>query len=194
MKKLFICIFIASALIACKKNTGEKTKVFQKIDIKELKDNPVSLFADNWFVVTAGNDTSFNQMTISWGALGHIWQSPSATIYIRDSRHTFGYLNSNQYFTLCAFDEEYRDKVQYIGSHSGRDGDKIAATGLTPMTTELGNVCYEEARLVIECEKVYTSDIVPIDIMDDKIRVSYDGGEGQHRMFIGRIVNVWEKR
>lgn len=132
-------------------------------------------------------------MTISWGALGNIWQSPAVTIYIRNTRHTYGYLNDNKYFTLCAFDEEYRDKVQLIGSKSGRDVNKIEATGLTPKVTELGSVYYDEARLVIECEKVYFDDFEKANISDEKGIAMYDGNEDMHRMFIGKIVNVWQK-
>ena len=175
------------------KEEGEKT--FQKIDIKDLKDNPVSLFADNWFVVSAGDSTKFNEMTISWGNIGNVWQHPAATIYIRNTRHTYPFINEGKYFVLNSFDEQYRDKVQFIGSHSGRDTDKVKETGLTPKFTELGNPYFDEARLVIECEKIYSDDIVPAQLLDQKGKEMYPADSKEtHRMFIGRIVNVWEKR
>ncbi|NDV47076.1 flavin reductase family protein [Paludibacter sp. 221] len=173
---------------------GKTEKKLQAVDIKSLEENAVSLFSDNWFVVTAGNETNYNQMTISWGALGEIWGNPSATIYIRSTRHTFPYLNREKHFTLCAFDEEYRDKVLFIGSNSGRDINKIEATGLTPKVTELGNIYYDEARLVIECEKVYFNDINPTNIADPEAMKMYENETAMHRMFIGKIVNVWEKK
>jgi len=191
-----LLIILTSACNAPKsekiENKAEQT--FQSIDIRNLQDNAVSLFGDNWFVVTAGNENDFNQMTISWGALGVVWGQPSATIYIRNTRHTYPYLNNNKYFTLCAFDEEHRDKVLFIGSNSGRDIDKIEATGLTPVSTELGNIYYAEARLVIECEKVYFDEIVPENILIEEGRKMYEGNNDTHRMFIGKIVNVWEKK
>ncbi len=172
-----------------------KVKTLQPADIKQLNENAVALFADNWFVVTAGSEeTGFNPMTISWGALGEIWGTPAATIYIRTTRHTFPLLDEGKYFTLCAFDEEYRDKVLFIGSNSGRDTDKIAATGLTPKMTELGNMYYDEARLVIECEKIYFDDIQPQNITDAKALETYQNETSVHRMFIGKIINVWEKK
>lgn len=208
MKKILVFALLAATIgfTSCNQKAKEdqtaisetqdstKEKEFQKIEIKDLKDNAYSLFADNWFVVTAGNDSAFNQMTISWGALGHIWQYPSVTIYIRNTRHTYQFLNENKYYTLCAFDEEYRDKVKFIGSHTGSKVDKIKETGLTPLRTELGSVYYKEARLVIECEKMYTDKIDPQNILDEKAKESYKGGEGDHIMFIGKIVNVWEKK
>lgn len=202
ISKFTLLCLIVFAFISCNQNKETQTKeqekevekTLQKIDIKDLQDNAISLFADNWFVVTAGKDSSFNQMTISWGALGHIWQYPAATMYIRKSRYTYKFLTDNKYYTLCAFDEEYRDKVKYIGSHTGSKVDKIKETGLTPLKTELGSTYYAEARLVIECEKMYTSDIIPANILDEEARKSYKGAEDQHTMFIGKIINVWEKK
>ena len=200
---LFLIPFFTLFLFSCgnkqeqsetKQEELSTTKELRLIDIKDLKDNAVSLFADNWFVVTAGDESDFNQLTISWGALGQIWGNPSATIYIRNTRYTYPYLNNNQYFTLCAFDEEYRDKVSFIGSKSGRDVNKVEATGLTPKVTELGSVYYDEARLVIECEKVYFNEIIPANILIEEGQKMYDGNDDTHRMYIGKIVNVWEKK
>ena len=195
--KLNRLLFIPFFVLLCSCNNQQElseTKELQSIDIKDLTDNAVSLFADNWFVVTAGNENDFNQMTISWGALGIIWGHPSATIYIRNTRHTYPYLKENRYFTLCAFDEEHRDKVLFIGSNSGRDINKVEATGLTPKTTELGSVYYDEARLVIECEKVYFNEIIPANILIEEGQKMYEGNDDFHEMFIGKIVNVWERK
>ncbi|MDR0370980.1 MAG: flavin reductase [Prevotellaceae bacterium] len=175
-------------------DTTSKEKTFQSIDIKELQENAVSLFADNWFVVTAGDESAFNQMTISWGNLGNVWGYPAAVIYIRTTRHTYPFIDNGKHFTLSAFDEAYRDKVLFIGQHSGRDVNKVEATGLTPKTTALGNIYYDEARLVIECEKIYFSDILPENLSDESAAKMYEGEPTVHRMFIGKIVNVWEKK
>ena len=212
MKKtytLILIVFIALGVASCGEKKSQEAKIegqtseeqkkegeetLKKVDIKDLSDNVVSLFADNWFVVTAGQDPSFNQMTISWGAIGHIWQFPATTIYIRKSRYTHKFLTDSKYYTLCAFDEEYRDKVKYIGSHTGSKVDKLKETGLTPLKTELGCTYYAEARLVIECEKIYAGDINPKDILDKEIRKTYKGPQDEQTMYIGKIVNVWEKK
>lgn len=41
-----------------------------------------------------------------------------------------------------------------MGSHSGRDEDKVKAAGLTPMVMGEG-VAYEEAELTFCCKKIY---------------------------------------
>ncbi|MDL2227258.1 flavin reductase [Bacteroidales bacterium OttesenSCG-928-K03] len=174
-------------------NTNEKQ--FERIDIKDLKENTFELFNDNWFVVTAGEDNNFNPMTISWGGFGILWGYPVATIYIRDSRYTYQFIDEGHYFTLCAFDEEYRDKASYFGTVSGRDEDKIKNSGLTPQYTLQGNMYFKEARLVIECEKIFFNDMIKENILDDKARDFYSGAEeAYHTMFVGKIINVWEKK
>ncbi len=45
-----------------------------------------SQFDKKWALLTAGDESSFNTMTISWGGLGTIWGKPVATVYVRTSR------------------------------------------------------------------------------------------------------------
>ena len=190
--KVFLC---ATVLFACAQSTlGQDENSFQKVDPKSLTDNVFSLFDNDWFVVTAGDGETYNPMTISWGGFGILWSAPVATIYIRDTRYTYQFLNQGKYFTLCAFDEEYRSVTQYLGSHSGRDEDKIKASGLTPLKTELGNLYYAEARLIVECEKVYNADLQLENISDPHGINMYKDTESRHKMFIGKILNVWEKK
>ncbi|MDR2824654.1 MAG: flavin reductase family protein [Prevotellaceae bacterium] len=173
-------------------NAGEKT--FQKIGIRDLNISPDSLFSAGWFVVAAGDSAKFNEMTISWGALGTTWSEPTATIYIRNTRYTFEFLEKGRYFVLNAFPEQYRDKLELIGSKSGRDIDKVATTGLTPRFTELGNPYFDEAWLVIECEKIYWNDIDRNALFAKGKKMYSDDPKETHRMYIGKVLNVWEKK
>lgn len=189
----FACNSHQKAEAATPADDSLKVKTFQKIDINDLKFSPDSLFSRGWFVVAVGDSTNFNEMTISWGALGTVWALPAVTIYIRNTRYTYQFLEKYKYFTLCAFEDKYREKLEFIGSKSGRDIDKVAATGLTPRFTKLGTPYFEEAWLVIECEKVYWNDIDRKNLFDDAQKM-YTSPEETHRMYIGGIVNVWEKR
>ncbi|MCH3995796.1 MAG: flavin reductase [Prevotella sp.] len=165
--------------------------VFKKINPKDLKDNPISLFANNWFVLSAGDSSKYNEMTISWGNLGNVWGQPTVTVYILSTRYTYSFIDKGKYFVLNAFDEPYRKKVRFIGTHSGRDIDKVKETGLTTKFTALGNPYFAEARLVIECEKIYYDDIHPAQLsIGNK---NPNGNAVPRRMFIGKIVNMWEK-
>ncbi len=67
---------------------------FVKIDINNLNESAVKLFAKDWFVLTAGDGETFNPMTISWGGLGELWNEPVVTVYVRHNRYTYQYMTS----------------------------------------------------------------------------------------------------
>ncbi len=53
------------------------------------------------------------------------------------------------------FPASMREKLQYLGTASGRDEDKVKGADLTLEFTKLGNPIFAEADLAIECKKVY---------------------------------------
>ena len=63
---------------------------------------------------------------------------------------TYKFMEEADYFTLSFFEEKDRDVLKFCGSHSGRDTNKIAKTGITPIEGESGTVYFSEARLVLE--------------------------------------------
>lgn len=198
MKKLLWSFPMLLLMVACgNKNSETKSALssseWSEITPREIEVNPVKMYADDWMILSAGNDSSMNMMTIAWGGLGQLWGKPVVTVYVSTSRYTYKYMENNDYFTVTAFPEEYRDKLQYLGSVSGRDEDKVKGSGLTPEFTELGNPIYKEANLTIECKKIYSEqfqkDLIPLEQ-----RQWYDEtGTGIHVMYIGEIVHVWKK-
>ena len=103
-----------------------------KQDIMKMTFNPFTVFSRDWFALTAGEKDNMNTMTISWGGMGTIWgkERPVVTVYVDRSRHTHQFMENNEYFTLTAFPEQYREKLLYIGTHSGRNEDKIKVADL----------------------------------------------------------------
>lgn len=156
----------------------------------EIK-NAVELFHDDWMALAVGKDGDMNAMTISWGDLGELWERPIVTVYVSTERYTHSFMERNQYFTVMSFPAAMRQTLLYLGTHSGRDSDKIEATGLTTEFTDLGNPVFQEADLAIECKIIYKA---PFDVnkMDPAIRGIYNH-MGVHTMYIGQIINVWKK-
>ena len=109
--------------------------------------------ARQWALVTAGDEKACNTMTVSWGAVGELWGVDTATVYIRPQRYTEQFIDSNDYFTVCFFPEELKQQIHGVcGSKSGRDTDKIAEAGITPVYDE--NAPYfEQAKLVLVCRR-----------------------------------------
>ena len=62
-------------------------------------------FHRQWALVTAGSPEDHNSMTVSWGGIGSLWGKPVATVYIRPNRHTYGYFEANEYFTVSFYPE-----------------------------------------------------------------------------------------
>ena len=192
-------VFATLLLASCGNKANEpeaKTQTsdqWQEIKPQEIDVNAVKMFADDWMLLSAGKDTSMNMMTIAWGALGELWGKPVVTVYVSTDRYTYKFLEDNEYFTVTAFPEQFRDKLQYLGSVSGRDEDKVKGSGLTPEFTKLGNPIYKEANLAIECKKIYAEQFKK-ELMPLEQRQWYDEKKlGVHVMYIGEIVNVWKK-
>ena len=150
------------ALASCGMNPLKQTNMkTMEISPREIKENPIDLFDQKWALVTAGVPGEVNTMTISWGSLGELWNKPVVTVYVSSSRYTHEFMERNGHFTVAFFPEECRSALEYLGSHSGRDGDKIAASGLTLEWLESGLPSFKEADMIIECKKIYGAPFSP---------------------------------
>lgn len=168
-------------------------KVFRKISPKELEENAIELIGDQWMLVTAGTMGKFNMMTASWGAMGELWNKPVAFVFVRPQRYTHGFTESEDMLTLSFFEPSYRPVLTLCGNTSGRDTDKVAKTGLTPYETEKGGVAFREARLVLECRKLYSDVLKKENFKDGKIPAKLYPGDDFHTMYVTEIVNAWVK-
>ncbi|MBM6903052.1 flavin reductase family protein [Phocaeicola coprocola] len=167
----------------------------KEINVSELKDNMFDAISKEWMLVTAGTQEKFNMMTASWGGTGVLWAKPVAFIFIRPERYTYQFIEEGETLTLSFLGEEHKDIHKICGSKSGRDIDKVAATGLKPFATPEGNIAYEQARMVLECRKLYADMIKPEQFIDASL-VSCWYGEGHggfHKMYVVEIEHVWVK-
>lgn len=162
------------------------------IDIARLRVQPHHLFYHQCPLLTSGNfDTGhFNTMTIGWGALGTMWSKPFVFVAVRHSRFTFEFMEKYDSFTLSILPSEYREAINLLGNRSGRDGNKIALSGLTPEPAQVVQApVFTEAEIIIECEKRYANDLIPEKIPADVIQMYYPAGDF-HRIYYGEIVSV----
>lgn len=164
---------------------------FKEIQSEQLTDNTFKLISSDWMLITAGTLKSFNTMTASWGGFGVLWNKKVCFCFIRHSRYTYEFMEKSKGFTLCFFEEKYRDVLNFCGSKSGRNVDKIAKTGIHPVEGTYG-VYFNEARLVLECNKIYFQDIDPKNFLDINIESNYRNGD-YHRMYIGEIMKCFIK-
>jgi len=185
---------MAAFLYSCGEHKSASSTDWHQISAKEIKDNSTALFADDWALITAGTPEHFNMMTASWGCTGNLWNKPVAICFVRPQRYTFEFTEREHSYTLSFFDESYRDKLQYLGTVSGRDKDKVQGSGLTPKILPSGNISFEETRLIIECKKIYADFFDEKNFVDTEIIANVYPNKDFHRVYIGEITTVWEKK
>ena len=165
---------------------------FRQIKPTDIDDNLIRLIASDWMLVTAGTMEKFNTMTANWGGMGYLWNKPVVFVFVRPERYTYGFMESSEGFTLSFFDEKYREALNYCGAKSGRDYDKVAETGLTPYFTGPGYPAFAEARLVMECRKLYAEQLTREAFTGSKILTThYSTKGGLHKLYIAKIEKVW---
>ena len=145
-------------------------------------------FDKDWALLAAGSVEDHNAMTVSWGGMGTLWSKPVVTAYVRYSRHTFGYMENNEYFSLSFYGSEYRKALGIMGSKSGRDCDKDALAELTAVAAG-DSVSYKEAEVTLVCKKLYSGDLLAENIPDD-VKAEFYADEDWHRMYIGEVVEI----
>ena len=168
---------------------------YDKLEASDLPDNVIQLIGKEWMLVTAGNENSFNTMTASWGGIGFLWNKPVVYIFIRPERYTREFVDAKGAFTLSFLGEEHKTAHKICGAKSGRDIDKVAATGLTPYFTDLGNPCFEESRLTLECKTLYVTKMDKDHFVDPALSEKwYSAMAGNpHNVYVAEILNAWER-
>lgn len=152
----------------------------------EMKDYKVfDMFRNRWALVTAGTAEHYNTCTIAWGSLGTVWGRSVITVYVNPDRYTWEFLKESGTFSVSFFPEEYREKLSYLGSVSGRDGDKVSVSGLTPRFTAKG-IDYEEAEATFICRKLWQGEITREGLAEEISGGVYRNWR-PHWMFVGEI-------
>ena len=172
--------------------------MFKKISIQDFELNPVTTISDEWMLLSAGNaENEYNTMTVSWGHLGAIWGHgkglPTAIVYVRPQRYTKEFIDKEEVFTLSILENEYKQELAYLGSHSGRDGNKINKAGLTPFFDH-NTVYFSEARMVLVCKKLYHAPLIEEGFVDKTLIEQNYPEKDFHEMYIGEIIEIMIKK
>lgn len=166
-------------------------KNFLQIKPEELPGNPFDMIGNEWFLLTAGTPLKLNMMTASWGNMGILWHKAVANVFVRPQRFTFGFMEENEIFSLNFLRPEFRSVLDYCGSNSGRDVNKVKECRLSVLESPVGGILFEESSLTLVCRKIYASDIKPAEFVDAGIDKNYPKKD-YHRVYCGEIVEVWK--
>ncbi len=125
-----------------------------------------------WVVGTYDKNEKPNVMTIAWGGIC-CSVPPCVAISLRKVTYSHGNIVERKAFTLNVPSESYAREADYFGMVSGKNADKFAATGLTPVKSSFVDAPYlKEFPFVLECKVIKIVEI------------------GLHTQFIGEILNV----
>lgn len=113
-----------------------------------------------------------NAMTAAWAGIC-CSKPPCVGVSLRKATYSYGHIVERKAFTLSIPSEDLVEKVDYFGMASGRDEDKFAVTGLTPVPGELVDAPYVgECPLVLECRLLETVEL------------------GLHTQFVGEVLDA----
>jgi len=140
-----------------KKSLGAKTLLFP---------TPVLM------VGTYDCDGKANLMNAAWGGIC-CSQPPCVAVSLRKATHSWAGIAERKAFTVGIASEARMVEADFVGITSGRDVDKFAAAGLTPVRSDLVDAPYAaEFPVILECRLLHTIEI------------------GLHTQFIGEIIDV----
>ncbi len=167
-------------------------ELFNKISPEDINDNIFKLIGKEWMLITAGTGDNYNMMTASWGCAGVLWRKHVIFVFIRPQRFTYELIERQTYFTVCFFPEKHRDILNLCGTTSGRDLNKMNIDGLNRIETPNRAIGFKEAKLILECRKIYYDNVNPDLFQVFDIEKVYPAKD-YHRFYIGEIVQVWQK-
>lgn len=173
---------------------NNKHITMKEIDIKSLNENMIEAIGKEWMLITAGKPEKFNTMTASWGGVGFLWNKPVAFVFVRPERFTFGFTEAEPCMTLSFLGSENQKIATFCGTHSGKNCDKVAETGLRPITTPNGQVTFEQARLTLECRKLYEDDLKASCFIDKACLERWyndQPGGSLHKVYVVEIEHVY---
>jgi len=113
-----------------------------------------------------------NLMNAAWGGIC-CSQPPCVSVSLRKATYSHACIIERKAFTVGIACEGRMFEADYVGIASGRDADKFAVTGLTPVKSEVVDAPYAaEFPVVLECRLLHVVEI------------------GLHTQFIGEIIDV----
>jgi flavin reductase (DIM6/NTAB) family NADH-FMN oxidoreductase RutF len=125
-----------------------------------------------WVVGTYDSEGKPNVMTAAWGGVC-CSRPPCICVSLRKATYSYSNIVEREAFTVSVPGENHVAEADFFGTASGRDVDKFAVSGLTPVRSELVDAPYvAEFPLVLECRVIHTLEI------------------GLHTQFVGEILDV----
>lgn len=166
---------------------------FKEIKPEELQLNPFQMIGKEWMLITAQNGDKVNTMTASWGGVGVMWGKNVAYVVIRPQRYTKEFIDSAETLSLSFLGKQYREQLNYLGTVSGREEDKIEKSNLT-LATMNSTPYFEEAHTVIVGRKLFAQEYDPSSFIDSSVEKQWYPDKDYHTLYICEIEKLLVKK
>ena len=150
-------------------------------------------------ILTAGTKDHYNSMAIEWGSLGVSWKMPIFTVYVKDQRYTYEFMQTTEIFTVSIINKKIFKKFAVYGTKSGRDINKEEVAGTHIQFLDNGGITFEEAEEVFVCRmlgKAYIQekDKGPGLVAFYEKAKNYWKNFNPHGIFIGEIIEHYVRK
>ena len=144
-------------------------------------------------ILSAGDRNSYNSMAIEWGSIGVAWKMPIFTVYVKEERYTYQFMQKTEIFTVSIINKKLYKKFAVYGTKSGRDINKEKEAGTHIEFLDNGGITFKEAEEVFVCKMLARSYIKEEDTLPDlkefyKKAQKYFKTSEPHALFIGQII------
>ena len=162
---------------------------FRKISPTQWEDNVFQSIDKDWMLITAKKGNAVNTMTASWGGAGILWGKPVVFAFIRPQRYTKELVDASNGFSCTFFSQEYRPQLALCGSKSGREIDKVEASGFHVLND--GGVPYfDEAQIAILCQKLYHQPMDPACFVTSNLAIDHYPNKDYHHFYVAEIRKI----
>ena len=160
----------------------------KEISPYEFDFNSFYKFGKDWALIVVEDSKEDNVMTISWGQSGILWSRPIISVFVRNNRYTKHMMDNSSFFSVCFFDNKYKNELSLCGTKSKKEVDKIKACGFTRAKED--NVLYiQEANITFIVKKIYQVDL-PINSETDSTILKHYKQNEYHTQYFGEIIKI----
>ena len=155
------------------------------------KDKTLEILDQVGCLLVSGNIENANVMTIGWGSIGPFWGKPFFIVAIRPSRYTFKFIEKTNSFTVNVPTKGMEKIVEFCGSVSGKDHNKILEKNLIlSPSKKVDSPIITNCFLHYECKVTYKTIVSPNNLSSNVKKTHYSNAD-YHTIYFGEILEMY---
>ncbi len=161
---------------------------FENINTNEIPVDIIEKFKTGALLL-AGDEKQSNALCINNISIGHMWDRNIVTTALKPLRYTKEFVDLNETFSINFFSKEYNQDLEYFGTMSGRDSNKMLRSDLE-RSMYRGTPFFTQAETVLICRKLFAEEIKETSFADKSLLYQYYIFKDYHTIYISEIKNI----